>query len=212
MSLLCVLREACLKKALILGPAVDPARSNTNSPKIFTFKNAIMVKNSILAFLFLTISAVSVNAQRIAYVDVATIMETIQEYQDAQKQLDELAAKWRQEIAVEYDKIKGMYNRYQAEQVLLSDEQRREKEDEIMEMEKKVRELQKQKFGPEGELFQKRKELVQPIQDKVYAAIEEYANERGYDFILDKSTVVGLIFANPSYDKTDDILDKLKRN
>ena len=171
-----------------------------------------MVKNSILAFLFLTITAVSANAQRIAYVDVAAIMETIQEYQDAQKQLDELAAKWRQEIAVEYDKIKGAYNRYQAEQVLLSDEQRREKEDEIMEMEKKVRELQKQKFGPEGELFQKRKELVQPIQDKVYAAIEEYANERGYDFILDKSTVVGLIFANPSYDKTDDILDKLQRN
>lgn len=170
-----------------------------------------MVKNSMLALLFLTFTTVSANAQRIAYVDINAIMETIQEYQDAQKQLDELAATWRQEIAVEYDKIKGSYNRYQAEQVLLSDEQRKEREDEIMEMERKVRDLQKEKFGPEGELFQKRKELVQPIQDKVYAAIEEYASERGYDFILDKSSVVGLIYANPSYDKTDDILEKLQR-
>lgn len=171
-----------------------------------------MVKQLILAFSIMLFAGISAQAQRFAYVDVETIMESIAEYQEAQRQLDELAAKWRQEIAVEYDKIKGMYNRYQAEQVLLSDEARRQREDEIMEMERKVREMQKEKFGPEGELFQKRKELVQPIQDRVYAAIEDYANERGYDFILDKSTMVGLIFANPSYDKTNDILDRLRRN
>ena len=154
--------------------------------------------------------AVSANAQRIAYVDVNTILESISDYQSAQQELDKLASSWRQEIAQEYDKIKGLYNRYQAEQVLLSDEARKQREDEIMEKEKEVRDLQKNKFGPEGELFKRRQELVRPIQDKVFAAIEEYATERGYDFIFDKSGSTGMIFSNPQYDKTSDIMDKLK--
>ena len=154
--------------------------------------------------------AVSANAQRIAYVDVNTILESISDYQSAQQELDKLASSWRQEIAQEYDKIKGLYNRYQAEQVLLGDEARKQREDEIMEKEKEVRDLQKNKFGPEGELFKRRQELVRPIQDKVFAAIEEYANERGYDFIFDKSGSTGMIFSNPQYDKTSDIMDKLK--
>lgn len=168
-----------------------------------------MVKKSIPVLMSLLITTAFAVAQRIAIVDMGVIMESIAEYQDAQAQLDQIAATWRQEIAVEYDVIKGMYNRYQAEQVLLSDEQRRGKEDEIMEAERKVRDLQKQKFGPEGELFQKRKELVQPIQDRVYAAIEEYATERNYDLIFDKSSTVGLIFANTGFDVTDAILKKL---
>ena len=154
--------------------------------------------------------AVSANAQRIAYVDVNTILESISDYQSAQQELDKLASSWRQEIAQEYDKIKGLYNRYQAEQVLLGDEARKQREDEIMEKEKEVRDLQKNKFGPEGELFKRRQELVRPIQDKVFAAIEEYATERGYDFIFDKSGSTGMIFSNPQYDKTSDIMDKLK--
>jgi outer membrane protein len=171
----------------------------------------IMIKNTILATLLTAAFAFTAQAQRIAYVDVNVILESIEEYQRAQKDLDEIAATWRQEIAQEYDKIKGQYNRYQAEQVLLSDDARRQKEEEIMEMEKRVRELQKDRFGPEGALFQKRKELVQPIQDRVYAAIQEYANDKGYDFIFDKSGSAGMIFANPSYDKTKEVLDKLKR-
>ena len=173
-----------------------------------------MINTSIkkaLAVLSMTLFlAVSANAQRIAYVDVNTILESISDYQSAQQELDKLASSWRQEIAQEYDKIKGLYNRYQAEQVLLGDEARKQREDEIMEKEKEVRDLQKNKFGPEGELFKRRQELVRPIQDKVFAAIEEYANERGYDFIFDKSGSTGMIFSNPQYDKTSDIMDKLK--
>lgn len=149
-------------------------------------------------------------AQRIAIVDVNKIMESIEEYQNAQTQLDNLAAQWRQEIAQEYDVIKGMYNKYQAEQVLLSDESRRQREEEIMNKEKEVRDLQKDRFGPEGELFKRRQGLVRPIQDRVYAAIESYAQERGYDFIFDKSSAGGMIFSNSEYDKTDDVLNKLK--
>ncbi len=170
-----------------------------------------MFKNIAFALLLVTATAFTANAQRIACVDVTTILESITEYQDAQKELDGIAAGWRTQIATEYDKIKGKYNSYQAEQVLLSDDARRQKEDEIMEMEKKVREMQKEKFGPEGALFQKRKELVQPIQDRVYAAIEDYASDKGYDFIFDKSGSAGMIFASPAYDKTSEVLEKLKR-
>ncbi len=155
-------------------------------------------------------TTVGLQAQRIACVNVDKILSSIEEYQEAQDELDRLAAKWRQEISQEYDKIRSMYNRYQAEQVLLSDEARKEREEEIMAKEKEVRDLQKQRFGPEGDLFQRRKDLVQPIQDKVYAAIEEYAKDRGYDFIFDKAGSAGMIFSNPEYDKTDDILRYLK--
>jgi len=165
----------------------------------------------ILAILSLALFvAVSANAQRIAYVDVNTILESISEYQGAQQELDKLASTWRQEIAQEYDKIKGLYNRYQAEQVLLSDEARKQREEEIMEKEKLVRDMQKDKFGPEGELFKRRQELVRPIQDRVFAAIEAYATERGYDFIFDKSGSSGMIYSSPQYDKTSDVMDKLK--
>lgn len=154
----------------------------------------------------------TLSAQRIAYVDVNQVLETIVEYNEAQRELDQLAGRWREEIAKEYDKIKSMYNRYQAEQVLLSDEARRQKEDEILEKEKSVRELQKSRFGPEGSLFKRRQELVRPIQDRVFAAIEEYANDRGYDFIFDQSGAAGMIFASPQYDKTEDLINKLKKN
>ena len=170
-----------------------------------------MVKHTIFAILLTVAFAFKAEAQRIAYVDVKVILESIDEYQKAQGDLDKVAATWRSEIAQEYDDIKGQYNRYQAEQVLMSDDARKKKEDEIMEMEKKVRELQKDKFGPEGALFQRRKELVQPIQDRVYAAIEDYASDKGYDFIFDKSSSAGMLFASPNYDKTSEVLDKLKR-
>lgn len=164
-------------------------------------------------FLSIALSVASIftlSAQRIAYVDVNRILESIDEYAESQRELDQLAGRWREEIAKEYDQIKSMYNRYQAEQVLLSDEARRQKEDEILAKEKSVRELQKARFGPEGALFKRRQELVRPIQDRVFAAIEEYADDRGYDFIFDQSGAAGMIFANPQYDKTDDIINKLK--
>ena len=149
-------------------------------------------------------------AQRIAYVDVNKILENVPEYVTAQSELDGLAARWRQEIAQEYDKIKGMYNRYQAEQVLLSDEARRKREEVIMAMEKEVRDMQRAKFGPEGTLFERRQELVRPIQERIYGAIERYAKEKGFDFIFDKGGASGMIFSSATYDKTEDIIRLLK--
>ncbi|MCI5081610.1 MAG: OmpH family outer membrane protein [Saprospiraceae bacterium] len=167
-------------------------------------------KSTLLAFSLIFGMAFAANAQKIAYVDVNQILNSIVEYQNAQTELDRQAEEWRQDIAQEYDKIKGMYNRYQAEQVLLSDDARRQREEEIMNKEKEVRDLQKRLFGPEGQLFKRRQELVQPIQDRVYQAIQEYAEERNYDFIFDKSAASGIIFSSDQYDKTDDVLRKLK--
>lgn len=169
-----------------------------------------MIKR-ILLFSFV-IFAFSFNAiaQRVAIVDVNALLESVTEYQEAQTEIDKIAAVWQQDIAQEYDKIKSMYNKYQAEQVLLSDEVRRQREDEIMNKEKEVREMQKQKFGSEGELFLKRQELVQPVQEKVFSAIQEYAEQRGYDIMLDKSGGAGILYSNDEFDKTEDIKKRLK--
>jgi len=172
-----------------------------------TFKK--MGKKLLFVFVLATMFAFTAGAQKIAYVDVNKVLDSMSDYKAAQKKIDDEAAKWRREIAEEYDVIKGMYNKYQAEQVLLSDEVRRQREDEIMNKENTVREMQKNKFGPEGALFKKRRELVQPIQEKVYTAIEEYANSKGYDFIFDKGSASGMIFSNPRYDKTEDVMKEL---
>ncbi len=169
-----------------------------------------MIKKAVFALTFVFFTALSVQAQKIASVDINKVLESQQEYISAQAQLDELASKWKREIEVEYDKIKGLYNRYQAEQVLLSEEVSRQKEEEIMNKEKQVREMQKEKFGPEGALFKKRQQLIQPIQDRVYEAIETYATEKGYDYIFDRAGNSGILFANNRYDKTEDIIGELK--
>lgn len=170
-----------------------------------------MIKKILLfSFLFTSLAFVTtVSAQRIAHVDINKILESDPAYNQAQEELDKLASRWRRQIAEEYDKIKGMYNRYQAEQVLMSEETRRQKQEEIETKEKEVRELQKNKFGPDGELFKKRQELVRPIQDRVYKAIEEYASDKGFDYVFDKGSNAGMIFASERYEKTDDILKAL---
>ncbi|MCB9312852.1 MAG: OmpH family outer membrane protein [Lewinellaceae bacterium] len=165
----------------------------------------------ILAFALL-IGQPALQAQKVAVVDINLILESLDDYKSAQTEVDKIAARWRQEIEQEFDKVKGMYNKYQAEQVLMSEEMRQQQEQEILTKEKDIREMQKAKFGPEGELFKKRQELIRPVQDKVYGLIESYANERGYDFIFDKSSSSGIIFANPQFDKTEDLIQRLARN
>ncbi len=167
-------------------------------------------KKHLAAIVCAALFAFTAQAQKFAYVDTNKILEGVGDYRKAQDELDKLATKWRQDIAQEYDKIKGMYSRYQAEQVLLSDDVKKIREEEIMNKEKEVREMQKDKFGAEGALFKKRQELVRPIQDRVYGVIESYAAEKGYDFILDRSdAAVGIIYSNPTYDKTSDILKRV---
>ncbi len=166
-------------------------------------------KRIIIGFSLVLGLMVNVEAQKIAIVDINEVLSSLPEYQNAQTELDRIAAEWRQEIAQEFDKVKSMYNKFQAEQVLLSADDKTKKEDEIVKKESEVRELQKTKFGPDGALFKKRQEMVSPIQDKVFGAIESYAADRGFDIIFDKGGATGLLFTNPEYDKTADLKKRL---
>lgn len=170
-----------------------------------------MMKRILLSAAAALVLTFSANAQKIAIVDINQVLGSVADYKKAQDDLDKISQKWRGEIAQQQDVIKGLYNRYQAEQVLLNETQRKQREEEIMNKEKEVREAQRIKFGSEGELFKRRQELVKPIQDKVYAAIERFATEKGYDLILDKSSSAGLIYANPTYDKTSQVVDLVKK-
>lgn len=163
---------------------------------------------TITAFLILT-SSLQINAQSTAIINIADVLENMQDYKNAQAQLDKLAEQWQQEINAEFENIKAMYNKYNAEEVLLNENERKSREDAIVQREKEVREMQKLRFGPEGDLFTKRQQLVEPIQDKVYNAIQEYAELHNIDIIMDKSSSAGLIYSNDKYDKTEDIKRKL---
>lgn len=167
--------------------------------------NKKLITSAITAFLFFNLSA-----QRIAVVDINAVLSEMTEYKAAQTLIDETAAQWRQEISKEQDKVKSLYNKYQAEQVLLTDEVKKQREEEIVAKEGEVREMQKRRFGPDGDLFKKRQQMVAPIQDKVFATIEAYAADRGFDIIIDKAGSAGLLFVKPEFDKTEDIKKKLK--
>jgi len=166
---------------------------------------------TILAFLGIMVFTTygSLSAQSTAIVNIADILENMEDYKNAQAQLDKLAEQWQQEVNAEFEKIRAMYNKYEAEEVLLNETERKSREDAIIQKEREVREMQKMRFGPEGDLFQKRQQLVEPIQDKVYNAIQEYADLHNIDIILDKSSSAGLIYSNEKYDKTKEIKNKL---
>jgi outer membrane protein len=169
-----------------------------------------MKTKGIVFMILLAGLTVSSYAQRFALVDVNKVLDNLDDYKKAQEELDRVAAGWKQDIAVEYDKIKAMYNKYQAEQVLLTEEQKKQKEEEITNKEKDVRKLQKDKFGEEGELFRRRQDLVRPVQDKVYNAIQEYASSNGLEAMFDTSGSAGIIYYSKDLDKTEAIIKKLK--
>ena len=153
--------------------------------------------------------AMNVNAQKFAYVDSDYILEKVPEYQSAQEQLDKLTLSWQEEIEQIYETIDQLYKKYQADQILLTQEMKTKRESEIINKEKEVKELQRKRFGPEGDLFTKRQELVKPIQDKIYNAIQDLATEKRYGVIFDKTGELSMLFADPDLDKSDDILEML---
>ena len=145
-------------------------------------------------------------AQKFAYVNTEYILENIPDYKSAQQNLDNLSITWQKEIEDKYAIIDKLYKAYQAEQVLLTEEMKRRRQDEISQKEKDVKDLQKQRFGYEGDLFKKKQEFVKPIQDKIYNAVKKLATDQSYAVIFDKSSELIMLFTNPKYDKSDDIL------
>ena len=147
--------------------------------------------------------------QKIVYVDSEYIMENIPEYADAQEELNALSAKWQKEVKAVYDKVSEMYSKYQTEMLLLSEDQKRAREQAIVDKEQEAKNLQMQYFGSEGQLYQKRTELIQPIQEKVYTAMKEVAQSKNYAFILDLASGTSVLYASDKNDVSDDVLDQL---
>ena len=148
-------------------------------------------------------------AQRYAVIDSKYILDKLPEYKEAQTKLDQFSKMWQQEIDKKSADLDRMYKEYDAEQVMLSDELKKKREDQLYNAEKELRDLQRKRFGFEGDLFKKRQELIKPIQDRVYNAIQKLAVAKLYDFILDKSEGITVIFADPKLDRSDDVLKEL---
>lgn len=169
-----------------------------------------MKKIVLIALSAILLSASSVQAQsKYAIIDTKYILDKMQDYKDAQKKLDQITTDWQKEIDAQQAELDKMYKDYEAEQVMLSEELRKKREDQLFVKEKALRDLQRKRFGFEGDLFKKRQELIKPIQDKVYNAVQKLATARGYDFILDKSEGITVIFADPKLDKSEDVLREL---
>jgi outer membrane protein len=163
--------------------------------------------------LFVALAAMLVSiagfAQRYAIVDSKYILDKLPEYKEAQTKLDQFSVQWQKDIDDKQQALDKMYKNFEAEQVMLSDELKKKREDELFIREKELRDLQRQRFGFEGDLFKKRQELVKPVQDRVYNAIQKIAVNRQYDFILDKSEGITVIFADPKLDRSEDVLREL---
>ena len=139
-----------------------------------------MSKRNILIALALIVFSLGANAQRYAFIDTDYILEQIPAYKEAQAEIDAQADKWQKQIEARYGEIEKMYTAYKAEQVLLTPDMRKQKEQEIIDKEKEAKDFQKEKFGVSGDLFKLRQELIKPIQEEVFEAVQKMAEQRSY--------------------------------
>jgi outer membrane protein len=158
-----------------------------------------------LAVSFLTIT--NSNAQKFAYVDTDYILNKIPDFRQAQDKLDALSADWQKEIENKYADVEQMYRAYQQEQVLLTDEMKTKREETIIKKETGAKNLQQKYFGPEGDLYAKRQELIRPIQDKIHDAIKQLAANNKYQVIFDSSSDLIMLYKNDNLDKSDKVLE-----
>ncbi|MBU6159275.1 MAG: OmpH family outer membrane protein [Bacteroidetes bacterium] len=162
-----------------------------------------------ILFLSLLLSLQTVRAQRYAIIDTKYILGKLPDYAAANTKIESFAEAWQQEIDLLQASLDKMYREFEGEKAMLTPELLKKREDEIFNKEKEVRDLQRKRFGYEGDYFRKKQELVQPIQDKVYNAVQKLATEKLFDFVLDKSEGITVIFADPKLDKSDDVLKLL---
>ena len=167
-----------------------------------------MKKITLLLIVFLSVT-LATQAQRYAIIDTKYILSKIPEYKDADVKLKQIGEQWQKEIDDKQAQLDKMYKNYEAEQFMLTEELKKKREDELFVREKEVRDLQKKRFGYEGDLFKERQKLVKPVQDKVYNAVQKMAIAKSYDFVLDKSEGITIIFADPKLDKSEDVLKEM---
>lgn len=163
----------------------------------------------VLVMMAMLLSAVAASAQKFALVDMEYILKNIPAYERANEQLNQVSKKWQAEVEALSTEAQTMYKNYQNEVVFLSQEQKKERQDAIMEKEKQAAELKRKYFGPDGELFKKRTSLMTPIQEEVYNAVKDIADLRGYQLVLNRASDTGIIFGSPKIDISNEVLQKL---
>lgn len=167
------------------------------------------MKKLLFLILVITLSAQVSFAQKFGYVDSEFILSKMPAYNTAQKEVDKLSDNWQKDIEARYKEIDRMYKSYQAEEVLLTEEMKKKRQNEIVDKEKEVKEYQKGIFGFEGQLFKKRQELIKPVQDQVYEAIEKVAKQKALQIVFDKSGGLVMLYTNPVHDYTEFVLEAL---
>jgi outer membrane protein len=164
----------------------------------------------VIFILFFTFTAFTgAFAQRFAFVDSDYILKHIPDYLSVQKQLNALQDEWQKQIDAKFAEVDRLYKAYQADVVLMTPDMKKRREDEIAQKEKDAKDFQRLKFGPDGELTQRSNALIKPIQDRIAKAIQAVAESDNLDMIFDKNSEVIMLYANPRYDKSADVITKL---
>ena len=167
------------------------------------------MKKIVLTLALALIAATAVDAQKFALVDMDYILKAIPAYETANEQLDQLSKKWQKEVENMLAEVQTMYKNYQTELVILTDDMKVKREEEIVAKEKEANELKRKYFGVEGELYKKRESLMKPIHEEIFTAVQSVATEKGYQLIIDKSSDMSLVYAAPKIDVSDEVLEKL---
>jgi outer membrane protein len=167
------------------------------------------MKKPLLLLALLALCSVFATAQKFGYVDTKYILSHIPEYQSAQAEVNKLSSQWQKDIENKYATIEKLESAYQAEKILLTDEMRKKREEEIDRKKQEAKEMQKAKFGVDGELFKKREELVKPIQDRIFEAIKEVAEQMSLMVVFDKANHSNMLYTNPKHDISDKVLKKM---
>jgi len=175
----------------------------------FFSKTNIAAKAIFCLVILATLSFSEVNAQKFAFVDSKYILSHVPEYQQAQTEINKLSKQWQKEIESKYETIERLEKSFQAEKILLTEEMRKKREEEMEQKRTEAKELQKKKFGVDGELFKKREELIKPIQDRIYEAIQEVATAGSYMVVFDKANHSNMLYTNPKQDASDKVLKKM---
>ncbi len=162
-----------------------------------------------ISLLLATTCATVANAQKFVLVDMEYILKNIPAYERANEQLNQVSKKWQAEVEALSSEAQTLYKDYQSEAVFLSEEQKTQREEEIVAKEKEASELKRKYFGPDGELYQKRESLMTPIQDEIYNAVKDICDQKGYSLVLDRASDSGIIFASPKIDISNEVLTKL---
>ncbi|MBP5484677.1 MAG: OmpH family outer membrane protein [Bacteroidaceae bacterium] len=171
------------------------------------------MKKILLSLTLFAVCAVTASAQKFALVDMEYILKNVPAYERAGEQLNQVSRKWQAEVDALQQEAETLYKNYQSEAVFLSNEQKTKREEAVVAKEKEAAELKRKYFGPEGEYYKKRESLMAPIEDEIYNAVKDIADQKGYSLVLDRaSESAGIIFASPKVDISSEVLTRLGYN